>query len=43
LFIAGLAFGGTPALEAAKNGVLGASLLAGAIGTVVLRRTATSA
>jgi Na+/H+ antiporter NhaA len=38
LFIAGLAFGGTALLPLAKTGILIASLLAGMIGFVLLRR-----
>jgi len=37
LFIANLAFGDAPALETAKVAILAASVLAGAVGTVVLR------
>ena len=37
LFIADLAFGGTPALDLAKIGVLGASLIAGVVGWALLR------
>ncbi len=40
LFIAGLAFGDTPSLEAAKIGVLAGSLATGIAGALVLRRTA---
>ena len=38
LFIAGLAFGATPLLEAAKIGIFAASLVAGIIGWIALRR-----
>lgn len=38
LFIGGLAFGGTPLLASAKTGILIASLLAGIIGWIMLRR-----
>jgi NhaA family Na+:H+ antiporter len=38
LFIANLAFGDTPALEMAKVGILAASIISGAAGTVVLLR-----
>ena len=38
LFIAGLAFGDSRSLEAAKMGVLGASALAGVAGYLILRR-----
>jgi NhaA family Na+:H+ antiporter len=37
LFIAGLAFGGTPLLAAAKVGIVAASLLAGVGGWLILR------
>jgi NhaA family Na+:H+ antiporter len=40
LFIATLAFDGTPWLDSAKIGILGGSVLAGIIGTIVLRRGA---
>ena len=43
LFIATLAFEGTPLLDSAKLGILGGSLLAGTVGTVVLRRGTRSA
>jgi Na+:H+ antiporter, NhaA family len=39
LFIAMLAFGSTPALDAAKQGVLAGSLLAGIAGAVILKAT----
>ena len=39
LFIATLAFEGTPLLDAAKVGILGGSLLAGIVGAVVVRRS----
>jgi NhaA family Na+:H+ antiporter len=39
LFLAGLAFEGTPSLDAAKVGVLSASVVAGAVGAVLLRRS----
>ena len=38
LFIATLAFEGTPLLDSAEIGILGGSVLAGIIGTIVLRR-----
>jgi NhaA family Na+:H+ antiporter len=38
LFIAGLAFGQTPSLDAAKTGILAGSLAAGVTGALVLRR-----
>ena len=38
LFIAGLAFGGTPLLDIAKVGILTASLIAGVIGWILLSR-----
>ncbi|MBA3890758.1 MAG: Na+/H+ antiporter NhaA [Gemmatimonadaceae bacterium] len=38
LFVAGLAYGAGPMLDSAKVGVLGASLLAGAVGYMLLRR-----
>jgi NhaA family Na+:H+ antiporter len=38
LFIANLAFGDTPALETAKMGILAASVVSGAAGTLVLAR-----
>jgi NhaA family Na+:H+ antiporter len=38
LFIAGLAFEGSPLLEAAKLGILVASLIAGLVGWLLLRR-----
>jgi NhaA family Na+:H+ antiporter len=38
LFIGGLAFSGTPLEDAAKVGILGASVAAGAVGWVVLHR-----
>ncbi len=38
LFIAGLAFGSSPLLTTAKIGILAASLLAGGIGFLILRR-----
>ena len=37
LFIATLAFEGTPLLDSAKVGILGGSILAGTVGTIVLR------
>ena len=37
LFIATLAFEGTPLLDSAKFGILGGSILAGTVGTIVLR------
>lgn len=37
LFIAGLAFGGTPLLDAAKVGILAASVVAGLAGWLILR------
>jgi NhaA family Na+:H+ antiporter len=41
LFIAGLAFAGQPALlDQAKVGILGGSLVAGIVGSIVLRLTA---
>jgi Na+:H+ antiporter, NhaA family len=40
LFIAALAFEGTPLLDSAKVGILAASLLAAVVAAVVLRRTA---
>ena len=40
LFIAGLAFEGTPLLTEAKLGILAASLVAGAVGWLLLRRAA---
>jgi Na+:H+ antiporter, NhaA family len=40
LFIAGLAFGDSPQLDAAKIGVLGGSLVAGLVGASVLSRQA---
>jgi NhaA family Na+:H+ antiporter len=40
LFIAGLAFAGTPYLDTAKLGILSASLVAGVVGFVLLRGTA---
>lgn len=40
LFIAGLAFGGTPLLDVAKLGILGASVVAGLVGWRVLRSAA---
>jgi NhaA family Na+:H+ antiporter len=40
LFVAGLAFGDSALLDIAKLGVLGASIVAGVIGFVLLRRTA---
>ncbi len=40
LFISDLAFGESPALESAKTGILCASLLAGIIGFLLLRRAA---
>ncbi len=39
LFVAGLAFGTSKLLSAAKIGILGASCLAGGIGWIILRRT----
>ena len=39
LFIAGLAFGTTPLLDHAKLGILAASLIAGAVGWLLLSRT----
>ena len=41
LFIAGLAFGDPAALAAAKQGILSASLIAGVVGFVLLRRSGT--
>ncbi len=38
LFIAALAFGDSPQLEAAKTGIIVASVVAGAVATLVLRR-----
>jgi NhaA family Na+:H+ antiporter len=38
LFIATLGFGDSPLLEAAKIGILGASLISGALGYTLLRR-----
>ena len=43
LFIATLAFGNTPLLEAAKVGILAASVLAGTIGAILVRRATSSA
>jgi NhaA family Na+:H+ antiporter len=43
LFVAGLAFADARTLDTAKLGVLGASLVAGAVGYVLLRRAATAA
>jgi NhaA family Na+:H+ antiporter len=43
LFIATLAFQGTSVLDSAKVGILGGSLLAGAVGAVVVRRGTRSA
>ena len=43
LFIAGLAFAGTPYLDTAKLGILTASLVAGVVGFVLLRGTAPAA
>ncbi|MFN7457989.1 MAG: Na+/H+ antiporter NhaA, partial [Gemmatimonas sp.] len=40
LFIAGLAFGESPQLDAAKIGVLSGSLLTGILGAAVLMRQA---
>ncbi len=40
LFIATLAFGGTPRLDAAKAGILAASVLAGVAGAIIVRRSA---
>jgi NhaA family Na+:H+ antiporter len=40
LFIASLGFGESALLEAAKLGILGASLIAGTLGFILLRRTA---
>ena len=37
LFISALAFGVSPALEAAKSGILLASLIAGVVGYLILR------
>jgi NhaA family Na+:H+ antiporter len=37
LFIGTLAFGGTDLLDSAKVGILGGSILAGSVGTIVLR------
>jgi Na+:H+ antiporter, NhaA family len=37
LFIATLAFGGTPLLDSAKIGILAASIVSGLVGAVVLR------
>jgi NhaA family Na+:H+ antiporter len=42
LFVAGLAFGEPSALDIAKLGVLGASVLAGLIGFLLLRRVASA-
>ena len=42
LFIASLAFEGTPLLDAAKVGILGGSLVAGTVGAVVIRLSARS-
>ena len=42
LFIATLAFDGTPLLDAAKVGILGGSLVAGIVGAVVIRLSARS-
>ena len=39
LFIAALAFDGTPLLESAKIGVLGASVLSGLVGGVIVHRS----
>lgn len=39
LFIAGLAFRGTPTLDSVKLAILGASTIAGAVGYQILRRT----
>ena len=38
LFIAGLAFGGSPLLELAKLGILAASLISGIAGWLILVR-----
>jgi Na+:H+ antiporter, NhaA family len=38
LFIAGLAFGPTPAFDAAQVGIMGGSAMAAAVGALVLRR-----
>lgn len=43
LFVATLAFDGSAMLDSAKAGILAASLLAGVVGAVVLRRSATPA
>ena len=40
LFIAALAFDGTTLLDEAKVGILGGSLLSGAVGALVVRRAA---
>jgi NhaA family Na+:H+ antiporter len=42
LFIATLAFGDTPRLEAAKAGILAGSILAGTIGAILVRRATSS-
>jgi NhaA family Na+:H+ antiporter len=42
LFIATLAFEGTPLLGLAKVGILGGSIFAGVVGTIVMRRAATA-
>jgi NhaA family Na+:H+ antiporter len=42
LFIATLAFGDTPLLEAAKAGILAGSILAGTIGAILVRRATSS-
>jgi Na+:H+ antiporter, NhaA family len=43
LFIGGLAFGGSPLEDAAKLGILAASILAGVVGFLLLRRTTSRA
>jgi len=42
LFIAGLAFGNPDTLDTAKIGILGASVIAGAVGFALLRFTSTA-
>jgi NhaA family Na+:H+ antiporter len=42
LFIATLAFDGTTLLDSAKAGILGASVMAGTVGAIVLRRAASA-
>ena len=39
LFIDGLAFGDSPLLDAAKIGILAASIISGVVGYVILRST----